>query len=140
MIDFNHGLDESISIHEVFTLNLKKTYQHRVVVLNFSKLTFLFIKRLGFLHDFPFIIIFWWFFKVWVDGSWKALWPYRLFDRSRPWFVWINWCSWGVCPPSISKTYMGKGMGIGFSVTRKEWYKWKACKYEHNFTIWVLDT
>jgi hypothetical protein len=34
------------------------------------------------------------------------------------------------CPPSISKTYMEKGMDIKFNVIRKKWYKWKACKYE----------
>jgi hypothetical protein len=35
---------------------------------------------------------------------------------------------------------MRKGMGIGFSVVRKKWYKWKACKYEQNFVVWVLET
>ncbi len=33
---------------------------------------------------------------------------------------------------------MGKGMGIKFNVTKKKWYKWKACNYEQR-TYFVLS-
>jgi hypothetical protein len=65
-------------------------------LVEFFKTSILVIKKLGFHHDIPFVIIFWWFFRVWVDNSWRALWPYRPFDQSWSWFVRINWCSWGV--------------------------------------------
>ncbi len=40
--------------------------------------------------------MFWCFFGAWVDNSWRVVWPYKPFDWSRSWYVWVNWHSWGV--------------------------------------------
>jgi hypothetical protein len=104
LMDLDHGLYESIGVHEMSTLNLKQTYCHVTIFLKISKLTFLFIKKIGFHHDLPFVIIFWCFFRVWVDNSWRVLCPYWPFDQSRSWSIQINWCSWVVHPRS-KKTY-----------------------------------
>jgi hypothetical protein len=60
--------------------------------------TGLFIKRIGLHRNFPFIIIFLYFFRVWVDNFWIVVWPYIIYDRFLSWFIWINWHSWGVHP------------------------------------------
>jgi hypothetical protein len=112
--NLDHGLYESIGVHEVPTLNLKQIYHHEVAFFIFSQLTFLFIKKIRFHCDIPSVIIFWCFFRVWVDNSWRALRPYRPFDRSWSSFVRVNWCSWSVHPRS-KKTYHHASVFLKFS-------------------------